>query len=32
LRIAPNMIDAPKKTTRVQSSVSRSIGRHLTHG
>ena len=32
LRIAPNMIDAPKKTTSVQSTVSRSTGRHHTHG
>ena len=29
LRIAPNMIDAPKKSTSVQSTVSRSTGRTI---
>jgi hypothetical protein len=31
-RIAANMIDAPKKTTRAQSSVFLSTGRHHTPG
>ena len=32
LRIAANMIEAPKKTTSVQSSELRSTGRHHTRG
>jgi hypothetical protein len=31
-RLVENISEAPKKTTRVQSTVSRSTGRHHTHG
>jgi hypothetical protein len=32
LAMAPNMIEAPKNTTSVHSSVFRSTGRHDTRG